>query len=197
MSQTTPSETTPSETTPTRTAVRRALVSVYDKTGLLELGQGLAAAGVELGIITDHPVVPVHLLHVQAALAVREGLDPAAALEVDGVVRVLTGGDRTGAAERGRRRTEARAERGVEPAHARGAHSGVDAGEDVEHHPSPGGSGDVGEVGAGELEVGSGLPDGGEVSGGADGGTLECGGGHGSIPAQCAAATRRRVRESR
>jgi hypothetical protein len=40
----------------------------------------LAAAGVELGIITDHPVVPVHLLHVQAALAVREGLDPAAAL---------------------------------------------------------------------------------------------------------------------
>ena len=40
----------------------------------------LAAAGVELAIITDHPVVPVHLLHVQAALAVREGLDPAAAL---------------------------------------------------------------------------------------------------------------------
>jgi imidazolonepropionase-like amidohydrolase len=40
----------------------------------------LAAAGVELGIITDHPVVPIHLLHVQAALAVKEGLDPAAAL---------------------------------------------------------------------------------------------------------------------
>ena len=37
-----------SETTPTRTPVRRALVSVYDKTGLLELGQGLAAAGVEI-----------------------------------------------------------------------------------------------------------------------------------------------------
>ncbi|CAN5251687.1 bifunctional phosphoribosylaminoimidazolecarboxamide formyltransferase/IMP cyclohydrolase [soil metagenome] len=29
-------------------AVRRALVSVYDKTGLVELGQGLAAAGVEI-----------------------------------------------------------------------------------------------------------------------------------------------------
>ena len=28
--------------------VRRALVSVYDKTGLVELGQGLHAAGVEL-----------------------------------------------------------------------------------------------------------------------------------------------------
>jgi imidazolonepropionase-like amidohydrolase len=40
----------------------------------------LVAAGVELGIITDHPVVPVNLLHVQAALAVKEGLDAAAAL---------------------------------------------------------------------------------------------------------------------
>jgi imidazolonepropionase-like amidohydrolase len=40
----------------------------------------LAAAGVQLGIITDHPVVPIHLLHVQAALAVKEGLDSAAAL---------------------------------------------------------------------------------------------------------------------
>jgi phosphoribosylaminoimidazolecarboxamide formyltransferase/IMP cyclohydrolase len=32
----------------TRTKIRRALVSVYDKTGLIELGQGLAAAGVEI-----------------------------------------------------------------------------------------------------------------------------------------------------
>jgi phosphoribosylaminoimidazolecarboxamide formyltransferase/IMP cyclohydrolase len=32
----------------TRTAVRRALVSVYDKTGLEELGRGLAQAGVEI-----------------------------------------------------------------------------------------------------------------------------------------------------
>ena len=32
----------------TRTPVRRALVSVYDKTGLEELGRGLAEAGVEL-----------------------------------------------------------------------------------------------------------------------------------------------------
>ncbi len=31
-----------------RTAVRRALISVYDKTGLTELGRGLAAAGVEI-----------------------------------------------------------------------------------------------------------------------------------------------------
>ena len=32
----------------TRTKVRRALVSVFDKTGLIELGKGLAAAGVEI-----------------------------------------------------------------------------------------------------------------------------------------------------
>jgi phosphoribosylaminoimidazolecarboxamide formyltransferase/IMP cyclohydrolase len=32
----------------TRTKVRRALVSVYDKTGLIELGQGLADSGVEI-----------------------------------------------------------------------------------------------------------------------------------------------------
>ena len=31
-----------------RTSVRRALISVYDKTGLTELGAGLAAAGVEI-----------------------------------------------------------------------------------------------------------------------------------------------------
>jgi imidazolonepropionase-like amidohydrolase len=40
----------------------------------------LAAAGVEIGIITDHPVIPIQLLHVQAALAVKEGLDPETAL---------------------------------------------------------------------------------------------------------------------
>jgi phosphoribosylaminoimidazolecarboxamide formyltransferase/IMP cyclohydrolase len=33
---------------PTRRPIRRALVSVYDKTGLAELGRGLAAAGVEV-----------------------------------------------------------------------------------------------------------------------------------------------------
>ncbi|MGH3264824.1 MAG: amidohydrolase, partial [Trebonia sp.] len=40
----------------------------------------LAAAGVTVAIATDHPVVPVHLLIVQAALAVREGLDRDTAL---------------------------------------------------------------------------------------------------------------------
>ena len=40
----------------------------------------LAAAGVTVAIATDHPVVPIHLLIVQAALAVREGMDRDAAL---------------------------------------------------------------------------------------------------------------------
>ena len=40
----------------------------------------LAAAGVEISIITDHPVVPVHFLVHQATLAVKEGLDPEVAL---------------------------------------------------------------------------------------------------------------------
>ncbi|HEY3559073.1 MAG TPA: amidohydrolase [Kribbella sp.] len=35
----------------------------------------LAEAGVELSLVTDHPVIPANLLIVQAAYAVREGLD--------------------------------------------------------------------------------------------------------------------------
>ena len=67
----------------------------------------LAAAGVELGIITDHPVVPVHLLHVQAALAVREGLDPAAALRAVTLTpaRILGVDDRLGSLEPGKHAT--------------------------------------------------------------------------------------------
>ncbi|SDO21984.1 Imidazolonepropionase [Nakamurella panacisegetis] len=41
----------------------------------------LAAAGVEISIITDHPVVPIHFLVHQATLAVKEGLDAVTALE--------------------------------------------------------------------------------------------------------------------
>ena len=67
----------------------------------------LAAAGVELGIITDHPVVPVHLLHVQAALAVREGLDPADALRAVTLTpaRILGLEDRLGSLEPGKHAT--------------------------------------------------------------------------------------------
>jgi imidazolonepropionase-like amidohydrolase len=41
----------------------------------------LAAAGVRVAITTDHPVVPINLLPVQAALAVREGLPREVAIE--------------------------------------------------------------------------------------------------------------------
>jgi imidazolonepropionase-like amidohydrolase len=41
----------------------------------------LAAAGVRVAITTDHPVVPVNFLVHQASFAVKEGLDPAVALE--------------------------------------------------------------------------------------------------------------------
>jgi imidazolonepropionase-like amidohydrolase len=40
----------------------------------------LAAAGITVAIATDHPVVPVHLLILQAALAVKEGMGRDAAL---------------------------------------------------------------------------------------------------------------------
>jgi len=40
----------------------------------------LAAAGVTIAITTDHPVVPIHFLAHQAALAVKEGLDRDTAL---------------------------------------------------------------------------------------------------------------------
>jgi imidazolonepropionase-like amidohydrolase len=67
----------------------------------------LAAAGVELGIITDHPVVPIQLLHVQAALAVKEGLDPATALRAVTVVpaRVMGVDDRVGSLAPGKAAT--------------------------------------------------------------------------------------------
>jgi len=44
----------------------------------------LAAAGVRVALTTDHPVVPIHLLVLQATLAVKEGLDR------DEAIRALT-----------------------------------------------------------------------------------------------------------
>jgi imidazolonepropionase-like amidohydrolase len=67
----------------------------------------LAAAGVELGIITDHPVVPIDLLHVQAALAVKEGLDAATALRAVTLTpaRIMGVDDRVGSLEPGKAAT--------------------------------------------------------------------------------------------
>lgn len=65
----------------------------------------LAAAGVEISIITDHPVVPIHFLVHQATLAVKEGLDrdtalraitinPARVMGVDAEIGSLVAGKR-------------------------------------------------------------------------------------------------------
>jgi imidazolonepropionase-like amidohydrolase len=58
----------------------------------------LAAAGVMVAIATDHPVVPVHLLPLQAALAVREGMDREAALRAVTInpARIMRVSDRIG-----------------------------------------------------------------------------------------------------
>jgi imidazolonepropionase-like amidohydrolase len=58
----------------------------------------LAAAGVTVAIATDHPVVPIHLLIVQASLAVREGLDRDTALAAVTInpARILGVADRLG-----------------------------------------------------------------------------------------------------
>lgn len=58
----------------------------------------LAAAGVEISITTDHPVVPVGFLVYQATLAVKEGLGPVTALRAITInpARVIGVEDRLG-----------------------------------------------------------------------------------------------------
>ncbi|WAP52506.1 amidohydrolase [Arthrobacter sp. ATA002] len=64
----------------------------------------LAAAGVEISIITDHPVVPINFLIYQAALAMKEGLDRDTALRSVTInpARVLGLADRIGSLEAGK-----------------------------------------------------------------------------------------------
>ena len=64
----------------------------------------LAAAGVEISIITDHPVVPIAFLILQATLAVKEGLDREVALRAITVhpAKVLGVDDRVGSIEVGK-----------------------------------------------------------------------------------------------
>ncbi len=59
----------------------------------------LARAGVQIALTTDHPVVPIDFLIYQAALSVKEGLDPAEALRSITVnpARMLSLDDRVGA----------------------------------------------------------------------------------------------------
>ncbi len=64
----------------------------------------LAKAGVEISIITDHPVCPVNHLALQATLAVRDGLDRDTALRAITInpARVLGLDDRIGTLEVGK-----------------------------------------------------------------------------------------------
>jgi imidazolonepropionase-like amidohydrolase len=64
----------------------------------------IAAAGVKVAITTDHPVVPIDQLRLQAILAVREGLPAATALEALTVnpASILRLDARVGALEEGR-----------------------------------------------------------------------------------------------
>ena len=64
----------------------------------------LAAAGVEVSIITDHPVVPIEFLVHQAALAVKHGMAPADALRAITLhpARVLGLEDRIGSITAGK-----------------------------------------------------------------------------------------------
>lgn len=64
----------------------------------------LARAGVEISIITDHPVVPINFLVYQAALAVKEGLDPVTALRSITInpAKVMGVADRIGSLEVGK-----------------------------------------------------------------------------------------------
>ncbi|MFL4473219.1 amidohydrolase [Paeniglutamicibacter sp. MACA_103] len=64
----------------------------------------LAEAGVEISIITDHPVVPINFLIHQCTLAVKEGLDPVTALRAVTInpARVLGLAERLGSLETGK-----------------------------------------------------------------------------------------------
>jgi imidazolonepropionase-like amidohydrolase len=64
----------------------------------------LAAAGVTIAITTDHPVVPIYFLIHQATLAVKEGLDPVAALRAVTInpARIIGCADRLGSLSAGK-----------------------------------------------------------------------------------------------
>ena len=65
----------------------------------------LATAGVEMSIITDHPVIPISFLVHQASLAVREGLDRETALRAITInpAKALGVADEVGSLEVGKR----------------------------------------------------------------------------------------------
>ncbi|QIK72813.1 amidohydrolase [Propioniciclava coleopterorum] len=82
--------------------VSRSKVEVRDR---IAAAPGiLTRAGVDVSIITDHPVVPIDFLVTQAALAVKEGMDPEAALRAITInpATVMGVEDRVGSLEKGK-----------------------------------------------------------------------------------------------
>ncbi|MDR8018087.1 amidohydrolase [Nesterenkonia aerolata] len=82
--------------------VSRVKVEVRDRTAA---APGiLAAAGAKVSLITDHPVVPIDFLIHQAALSVREGMEPEEALRAITInpAEVLGLADRIGSLEVGK-----------------------------------------------------------------------------------------------
>jgi len=59
-------------------ATSRSKVELKDRN--LETAGHLARAGVKIGIMTDHPVIPINYLSLSAALAVKAGLDEETAM---------------------------------------------------------------------------------------------------------------------
>jgi imidazolonepropionase-like amidohydrolase len=64
----------------------------------------LAKAGVEIALMTDHPVIPVHYLPICAALAAKAGLDEDVALNAITInpAKILGIEDRVGSIEQGK-----------------------------------------------------------------------------------------------
>lgn len=80
----------------------RAKVELKDRS--LETAGLLARAGVRIGIMTDHPVIPVEYLSLSAALAVKAGLDEETALRAvtSQAAEIVGISDRVGSLEPGK-----------------------------------------------------------------------------------------------
>lgn len=80
----------------------RAKVELKDRS--LENAGCLARAGVKIGIMTDHPVIPINYLSLSAALAVKAGLDEATALKAITIqaAEIVGIADRVGSLETGK-----------------------------------------------------------------------------------------------
>lgn len=80
----------------------RAKVELKDRS--LENAACLAGAGVKIGIMTDHPVIPIDYLSLSAALAVKAGLDEETALKAITIraAEIVGIADRVGSLEAGK-----------------------------------------------------------------------------------------------